>query len=321
MPRPGAPITTTAPPWPARSAASRSSSARSSAPRPTSGTRDSGAGLSSDSPSRTAAPTGCSRPLRVSGATLLQAEPAVDPLAGPLADQDRAGCGGGLEASGDVHGVADDGVLDHPADLARSGNDLAGLDADPQAQREAVRPLQLLVEPFEGALHRQRRAQGTGRIVLVGDRRAEQDHDGVADQFIDGPLEADRLGGELTEAVGGDVADVLRVKPLGEGGEADEIGEEDGDLTPLLGRRGRSNGNCGRGWDRLLLRPSGAPHSPQKRSSGSLAVPQAAQRSGSRLPQARQNFRVPAFSAPQVGHPNRVLAPFVSVADRSTRGV
>ena len=68
----------------------------------------------------------------------LQAEPAVDPLAGPLADQDRAGRGSGLESSGDVHGIADDGVLDHPADLARSGDDLAGLDADPQAQGQAV---------------------------------------------------------------------------------------------------------------------------------------------------------------------------------------
>ena len=66
---------------------------------------------------------------------------------------------------------------------------------------------------------------------------------------------------------------------------------------------------------------SGAPHSPQKRSSGSLAVPQAAQRRESLLPQARQNFRVLAFSAPQAGHSNRVLAPFVRVADGPSSAV
>ena len=145
---------------------------------------------------------------------VLQIERPTDTLARHFAEQDAARGSGRLEARGDVHGVPDDGVLDHAADLARAGDDLARLNADPQAQGQPVRLLQLLVETGQGALHRQGAPQCAGRVVLVGHGRAEQDHDGVADQLVNGPLEADGLSGELPETIGGDVADLFWVEPL-----------------------------------------------------------------------------------------------------------
>ena len=74
-------------------------------------------------------------------------------------------------------------------------------------------------------------------VVLVGDRRAPDRHDRVADELLDRPAVAgDHLAGEL-EVAGEGVADLLRVALLGEGGEADEVGEEDRD-EPALGDGG-----------------------------------------------------------------------------------
>jgi hypothetical protein len=44
----------------------------------------------------------------------------------------------------------------------------------------------------------------------------------------------------------------------------------------------------------------GVPHSPQKRSPGSLAAPQLAHEIASALPQDEQNFRPARFSVPQL---------------------
>src|SRR5919198_6160344 len=46
---------------------------------------------------------------------------------------------------------------------------------------------------------------------------------------------------------------------------------------------------------------SAAPHSPQKRSPGSLSVPQAGQSTASGRPQLAQNLRPSRFSVPQFG--------------------
>ena len=46
---------------------------------------------------------------------------------------------------------------------------------------------------------------------------------------------------------------------------------------------------------------SAAPHSPQKRSPGSLAAPQAGQADARGFPHSAQNFRPSRFSVPQLG--------------------
>jgi hypothetical protein len=72
-------------------------------------------------------------------------------------------------------------------------------------------------------------ADGALGIVLAGDRSAPDGHDRVTDELLDGPAVAGHhLGGEI-EIARERVAHVLHVAPLGEGGEADQIGEEDAD--------------------------------------------------------------------------------------------
>ena len=113
-------------------------------------------------------------------------------------------------------------------------------------------------------------------VVLVGDRRAPDRHDRVADELLDRPaVAADDVAGEV-EVAGQELAGVLGVAPLGERREADEVGEQDGDEAALGDRRDRERRGSGtprRGrWRGGSRRPEGWPHSPQNFSSGSLGA-------------------------------------------------
>ncbi len=91
-------------------------------------------------------------------------------------------------------------------------------------------------------LHAQAGAHGALGVVLVGDRRAEEGEDGVADDLVDPAAEVGDVGGEPLEAAVDQVLDLLGVACLGEVGEPDEVGEQDGDDAALVGpgRRGRA---------------------------------------------------------------------------------
>ena len=52
----------------------------------------------------------------------------------------------------------------------------------------------------DGALHPQRCSHGALGVVLVGDRGAEQGHDGVAEDLVDSPTEAGHVRHEALEA-------------------------------------------------------------------------------------------------------------------------
>ena len=83
----------------------------------------------------------------------------------------------------------------------------------------------------------ERGAHGALGIVLARDRRAPHGHDRVADELLDRAAVAlDDLAREVEVARQG-LAHVLRVAVLGEGREADQVGEQDRDETPL-GDRG-----------------------------------------------------------------------------------
>ena len=108
-------------------------------------------------------------------------------------------------------------------------------------------------------------------VVLAGDGGAPDGHDGVADELLDGAaVAADHLAGELEVAVQ-ELAGVLGVVALGEGREADEVGEEDRDEAAL--GDGGVGGGCGCGAlaavGAAASAVSGEAHSPQKRSPGS----------------------------------------------------
>ena len=80
------------------------------------------------------------------------------------------GCGGLLEPSGDVDGVA------RREPLLGAGDDLAAADADPALDAELG----------QGRPHLGRRAERAQRVVLVHRRHAEDGHHRVADELLDG---------------------------------------------------------------------------------------------------------------------------------------
>ena len=88
----------------------------------------------------------------------------------PLAEQDLARAGRLLEPGGDVDRVAGRQPL---AGVSLSGHDLAGVDADPRLERDAVVALEIAVQRGEPLAHLVRRANRAERVVLV-ERRARR---------------------------------------------------------------------------------------------------------------------------------------------------
>ena len=83
---------------------------------------------------------------------------------------------------------------------------------------------------------RERRSNRPLRIVLVRHGGAEHGHDGVADELLDHASEPFELCPKAAMVAGKERADVLRIQALGSRGEADQIGEDDGNHLPLLAR-------------------------------------------------------------------------------------
>ena len=74
--------------------------------------------------------------------------------------------------------VAADGPHDH----------LPRVQADPDVDRNAYAPLNLLRVPFHPLLHSERGVTRPDRMIFVGQRGAEQGHDPVAHDLVDGSL-------------------------------------------------------------------------------------------------------------------------------------
>ncbi|MNS82851.1 hypothetical protein D3C72_1166090 [compost metagenome] len=102
------------------------------------------------------------------------------PLCG-LADEDRRERRHGLHPRRDVDGVADRIVVRVQIVLADRAHDhFAGVDADPDLQRDALLQPEPVAVPLHRLLHAQRGVERALGVVLVGDRCAEQRQDAVA---------------------------------------------------------------------------------------------------------------------------------------------
>ena len=162
------------------------------------------------------------------GPGLLEEDRRARGAPGRLTDEHGPGGRDRLEAAGGVHEIAGHHPLVRGAH--RDGR-LPGEDAGPQVELQpgvvsdvADAPDQLQAGP-----------DGPLGVVLLGDRRAPDGHDGITDELLDGPAVAlDRLAARL-EVAGQELADGLRVAAGGQGGEADEVGEEDRDMPALSG--------------------------------------------------------------------------------------
>ena len=143
----------------------------------------------------------------------------------------------GLEPGGRV----DDVPGGHPFALvwSRSQRDegLAGVDGDAHLE------VGLLFD--HPVTDRQRSPDGTLGIVLVRDRRAEQGHDGVADELLDRTAVVFELGAKPRIERRQERADILRIEALGSRCEPDQVGEENADDLALLAGRGRVGGHHG----------------------------------------------------------------------------
>ena len=101
----------------------------------------------------------------------------------------------------------------------------------------------------------------------VRDRRAPDGHDGVADELLDRAAVALDERARGVEVAREELADVLGVATLGERGEADEVGEEDGDEAAFGCRRTLA------GVWAVAAAASASPHSPQNFMAGAFGVP------------------------------------------------
>ena len=174
----------------------------------------------------------------------------------PLADQHRSRLGHLLEVSRDVDCVARDELVAGSADR---GDHLAGVDADPDRERDAVAFLEGAVELFEALEHLERGPDRPLRIVLVCRRHPEDGDDRVADVLLQRPAPRGNDARHRLEEGAQQGAQPLRVEPLAELGRADHVGEQDRrDLALLaqLGPFGRRRRAVGRHKRPRLLTPS-----------------------------------------------------------------
>ena len=152
---------------------------------------------------------------------------------GALGEEGLAGLGQRLHPLRQSDRVADRGVGTLAAGADRACHHLAGVDPDPGGEVEPLGAAQLGGVGGDVVEHLQRRVTGAARMVLVGDRGAEDGHDPVAGELVDGALEAlDRLGEDGEEALH-DLAPLLRVLPLGQVHRAAHVGEEHRHLLAL----------------------------------------------------------------------------------------
>ena len=145
--------------------------------------------------------------------------------AGFLADHDVRAVllVGGFEPAGDVHGVADDRVVEANLGTDIADQHVAGVDADAHLDGAAV-----VVDKLggaQGALARQRRPAGGQRVVRIVERRAPERHDGIADELVDGAAVRVDLPRHHVEIRRQQRHDPF-AHAFGQAGEAGDIGEQ-----------------------------------------------------------------------------------------------
>ena len=179
-------------------------------------------------------------PLEPQAGSRVEAELAAHLPAGVLADEHHVLRRLALQPAGPVHGRADGHELVARPLAQGADHHVAGVEPDPHPQPLAEPALDVVGHLAQRLDHRRRRAHRADRVVLAGAVQAEHGHHGVADELLDHaavlldhPLPAREAGAD-------DVAGVLGVEPAREHGEADQVGEQDGDELALLADLRRS---------------------------------------------------------------------------------
>jgi len=160
--------------------------------------------------------------------------------------------GGLFEPRRDVDGVAGDEPL--PGRRVAC-DDLAGVDADPVRQRDAVTSFELAVQLDERRLHRRSRPNGAQRIVLANPRQAEDRHHRVADELLDRAAVRRDGVAHRVEVQAHHLSQRLRVEGLGEARRPLQVAEQNRhELADLLRRDGRAERGPAKAAQAELLR-------------------------------------------------------------------
>jgi hypothetical protein len=122
-------------------------------------------------------------------------------------------------------GVADGRVVH--AEAVADGADHHLARVEPHAEAQRLFPL------ADRVLDRRRGEDRALRVVLVGDRRAEERHEAIAEELIDGALVAVDLGEAEGEEPVQEVVHGLGAQAFGQGRGVGDVAEEHGDLLAL----------------------------------------------------------------------------------------
>ena len=148
-----------------------------------------------------------------------------------VAEQHLPRTGRLLQPGRDVDGIAADERLR----CARVASDhLSGVDADAKPDPRAEPAVELIVQGLQPPEHLGGGADGAQRVVLVGDRHAEDGHDGVSDELLHrAGVVLDRHP-HLVEVAKHHLAHGLRLEPLAKSGGTGHVAEKDRDRLASL---------------------------------------------------------------------------------------
>ena len=194
----------------------------------------------------------------------------------------------------------------------RPDNDLAGIQADADANSDALHPPHLVGVLLHGLLHPECGVASADGVVLMGQRCAEERHDPVAHHLVHRALVAMHGLHHVFEHGVEELARLFRVAIREQLHRAFQVGEEHGDLLPLALQRGLGGedllgemfrcvrlGGSGEQPAGLVI---GAAHCPQNLFAGGLAAPHDGHTDPKGVAHSPQNFMPAGFSCWQRGH-------------------
>jgi hypothetical protein len=138
-----------------------------------------------------------------------------------------------LHPGGEMGGLADRGVVHVQVAADGPHHDLAGVQADPDLDADPVRAPGLVGIAPHRLLHAEGGVAGSHGMVLVSQRRAEERHDSVAHDLVDGALVAMH---RLHHVLENGIKQLARLLGIAVGEELHrslEVREEDRDLLAL----------------------------------------------------------------------------------------
>ena len=160
----------------------------------------------------------------------LQDEIGAHDLGDVLAHEDLAGLRKRKQPRRQVRGVPDRGVV-HAQVVADLADDHGtGVEPHAHVELDATLGAELVAVGNERALKTEGRVDRAQGMVLVGDGRAEQRHEPVTEELIDGTFVAVDLPEHQFERTVHEDVDVLGIEPFGQRGEAGDVGEKHRDL-------------------------------------------------------------------------------------------